>query len=44
MQKIFESDMLTFRSKWVDGDLYRDLSLEIFSEEDVCDDQLVESP
>jgi GT2 family glycosyltransferase len=38
MQKVFEKDMLTFRSKWVDGDLYRDLSLEIFSEEDVCEE------
>lgn len=40
-QKVFEKDMLQFRSKWVDGDLYRDLSLEIFSEEDVCE-ELVE--
>ena len=38
MQKVFEKDMLAFRSKWVDGDLYRDLSLEIFTEEDVCEE------
>lgn len=43
MYKVFEKDMIAFRSKWVDGDLYRDLSLETFSEEDVCE-ELVESP
>lgn len=40
MQKVFEKDMIVFRSKWVDGDLYRDLSLEIFSEEDLCEEVL----
>lgn len=43
MQKVFEMDMLAFRAKWVDGDLYRDLSLEIFTEEDVCE-EVVASP
>lgn len=38
MQKTFEVDMIHFRSKWVDGDLYRDLSLEIFTEEAVCEE------
>lgn len=40
MQKTFEKDMLAFRSKWVDGDLYRDLSMEIFTEE-VCNEEVV---
>lgn len=43
MYKQFEMDMLVFRSKWVDGDLYRDLSLEVFSEE-VIREEFVESP
>lgn len=43
MQRVFEKDMLTFRSKWVDGDLYRDLSMEIFTEE-VCNAEVVENP
>lgn len=30
MTKTFEKDMIAFRSKWIDGELYRDLSLEIF--------------
>jgi GT2 family glycosyltransferase len=33
MTKTFEKDMIAFRSKWIDGELYRDLSLEIFPEE-----------
>lgn len=35
MTKTFEKDMLAFRSKWIDGDLYRDLDMEVFTE-DVC--------
>ncbi len=34
MHKTFEKDMLAFRSKWVDGDLYRELSLEVFPGEE----------
>lgn len=30
MSRTFEQDALYFRSKWIDGELYRDLSLEIF--------------
>lgn len=32
MQRIFERDMLYFRFKWVDGDLYRELVSEVFLE------------
>ena len=30
MEKTFERDMVYFRSKWLDGELYKDLTLEIF--------------
>lgn len=30
MDKQFRYDMLAFRSKWLDGEFYRDMSLEIF--------------
>jgi GT2 family glycosyltransferase len=29
MEKVFEKDMLFFRDKWLTGELYRDLSLEV---------------
>lgn len=38
MQRTFEKDMLYFRFKWVDGDLYRELASEVFPE-DVCNVQ-----
>jgi GT2 family glycosyltransferase len=31
MEKIFERDMLYFRDKWLTGELYKDLSLEVFA-------------
>jgi GT2 family glycosyltransferase len=43
MQKVFEHDMIVFRCKWVDGDLYRDLSMEVFEPEEVCE-EVVEIP
>jgi len=30
MAKVFQSDMLYFRDRWISGEVYRDLSLEIF--------------
>lgn len=30
MGKVFEMDMLYFRDKWLSGELYKDLSLEVF--------------
>jgi GT2 family glycosyltransferase len=29
MEKTFERDMIAFRSKWIDGDLFRELTLEV---------------
>lgn len=32
MQKVFEMDSIYFRDKWITGELYKDLTLEIFQE------------